>query len=260
MSASSLNKAAGARTRLSLVIAGAVMAVSILLLGRPIGNIAMPALAGLLVVVGVRTIKPADLASVWRTGVAQRVVLVTTFLLTILIPLQYAVLAGVAISMMLYVVGQSNKVFLRRRVITEDGHVIKSDPPSQLPAGEVVILQPYGSLFFAAAPLFAAALPDPTPESRNAVVILRLRERSDVGSTFIDVLHGYAEKLTRVGSKLVLVSLNDRLAEQFRVTGLIDLIGVENMYESTERVGAASEQANRDALIWIAARGEGGSG
>jgi sulfate permease, SulP family len=260
VSASSLNKAAGARTRLSLVIAGAVIAVSILLLGRPIGNIAMPALAGLLVVVGVRTIKPADLASVWRTGVAQRVVLVTTFLLTILIPLQYAVLAGVAISMMLYVVGQSNKVFLRRRVITEDGHVIESDPPSQLPAGEVVILQPYGSLFFAAAPLFAAALPDPMPESRNAVVILRLRERSDVGSTFIDVLRGYAEQLTRVGSKLVLVSLNDRLAEQFRVTGLIDLIGVENMYESTERVGAASEQANRDALIWIAARGEGGSG
>jgi SulP family sulfate permease len=185
---------------------------------------------------------------------------VATFLLTILIPLQYAVLAGVAISMMLYVVGQSNKVFLKRRVFTEDGHVIESDPPAQLPAGEVVILQPYGSLFFAAAPLFAAALPDPMPESRNAVVILRLRERSDVGSTFIDVLRGYAEQLTRVGSKLVLVSLNDRLAEQFRVTGLIDLIGVENMYESTERVGAASEQANRDALIWIAARGEGGSG
>ena len=162
--------------------------------------------------------------------------------------------------MALYVVGQSNKVSLRRRVFTEDGHVIESDPPVRLPASEVVILQPYGSLFFAAAPLFAASLPTPTPESRDTVVILRLRERSDVGSTFIDVLRGYAESLAGVGSKLVLVSLNDRLAEQFRVTGLVDLIGVENMYESTERVGAASEQANRDALVWIAARGEDGSG
>ncbi len=260
VSASSLNKAAGARTRMSLVIAGAVMAVIILLLGRPIGNVAMPALAGLLIVVGVRTIKPADLASVWKTGVAQRVVMVTTFLFTILIPLQYAVLAGVAISMALYVVGQSNKVSVRRRLFTEDGHVIEADPPDRLPASEVVILQPYGSLFFAAAPLFAAALPTPTPESRNAVVILRLRERSDVGSTFIDVLRGYAESLAGVGSKLVLVSLNERLAEQFRVTGLADLIGVENMYESTDRVGAASEQAYRDALVWVAARGEEGSG
>ncbi len=255
VSASSLNKAAGARTRMSLVIAGAVMAVIILLLGRPIGNVAMPALAGLLIVIGVRTIKPADLASVWKTGVAQRVVMVSTFLFTILIPLQYAVLAGVAISMALYVVGESNKVSVRRRFFTEDGHVIEAEPPDRLPASEVVILQPYGSLFFAAAPLFAAALPTPTPESRNAVVILRLRERSDVGSTFIDVLRGYAESLAGVGSKLVLVSLNERLAEQFRVTGLADLIGAENMYQSTDRVGAASEQAYRDALVWVAARG-----
>ena len=242
------------------MIAGAVMAIIILLLGRPIGNVAMPALAGLLIVIGVRTIKPADLASVWKTGVAQRVVMVSTFLFTILIPLQYAVLAGVAISMALYVVGQSNKVSVRRRLFTEDGHVIEADPPERLPASEVVILQPYGSLFFAAAPLFAAALPAPTPESRNAVVILRLRERSDVGSTFIDVLRGYAESLAGVGSKLVLVSLNERLAEQFRVTGLADLIGAENMYESTDRVGAASEQAYRDALVWVAARGGRGSG
>ena len=260
VSASSLNKAAGARTRMSLVIAGAVMAVIILLLGRPIGNVAMPALAGLLIVIGVRTIKPADLASVWKTGVAQRVVMVSTFLFTILIPLQYAVLAGVAISMALYVVGESNKVSVRRRFFTEDGHVIEAEPPARLPANEVVILQPYGSLFFAAAPLFADALPTPTPESRNAVVILRLRERSDVGSTFIDVLRGYAESLSGVGSKLVLVSLNERLAEQFRVTGLADLIGVENMYQSTDRVGAASERAYRDALVWVAARGGRGNG
>ncbi len=256
VSASSLNKAAGARTRMSLVIAGAVMAVIILLFDRPIGNVAMPALAGLLMVVGIRTIKPADLASVWKTGMAQRVVMVTTFVLTILIPLQYAVLAGVAISMTLYVVGQSNKITLRRRVFMEDGHVIESDPPDRLPASEVVILQPYGSLFFAAAPLLAAALPTPTPESRNSVVILRLRERSDIGSTFIDVLRRYSESLANVDSKLVVVSLNERLAEQFRVTGLADLIGVENMYDSSDRVGAALEQAYRDAVVWVASRSD----
>ena len=134
MSASSLNKAAGARTRASLVIAGVVMALIIVALGGPIDNIAMPALAGLLILVGVRTIKPADLASVWKTGLPQRVVLVTTFLLTIVIPLQYAVLAGVGLSVALYVVGQSNKVTIKRRSFTDDGHVIEVDPPERLPA------------------------------------------------------------------------------------------------------------------------------
>ncbi len=254
VSASSLNKAAGARTRASLVIAGAVMAIIVVALGGPIDNIAMPALAGLLILVGVRTIKPADLQSVWKTGAPQRIVLAATFLLTIVIPLQYAVLSGVGLSVALYIVGQSNKVTIKRRSFTDGGHIIEVDPPEILPASEVVILQPYGSLFFAAAPTFAAALPKATPASRNTVVILRLRERSDIGSTFIQVLRRFGESLTAVDSKLMVVSLNDQLAEQFRVTGLADILGPENMYRSTERIGAALEQSYRDALAWIAAQ------
>ena len=199
VSGTSVNKAAGARTRTSLVVAGIVMAVVLVAFGDAIENIAMPALAALLILVGYRTIKPQDLASVWRTGAAQRIVLVTTFALTIAIPLQYAVVAGVALSVVLYVIGQSNHVTLKRRVLTDDGHTVETDPPISLPANDVIVLQPYGSLFFAAAPIFEAALPEVTASSRNTVVILRLRERSDVGSTFIDVLRRYAAGLATVG-------------------------------------------------------------
>ena len=253
VSASSLNKAAGARTRTSLVVAGIVMAIIVVAFGDVIGNIAMPALAALLIIVGVRTIKPTDLGSVWRTGITQRIVMATTFALTMAIPLQYAVLVGVALSLTLYVIRQSNHVTLKQRTST-DGHVIEADPPARLPANDVVVLQPYGSLFFAAAPIFEAVLPEVTPSSRNTVVILRLRERSDVGSTFIDVLRRYAASLASVGSKLVIVSLNEPLAEQFRVTGFTEFIGPENLYHGTERVGAALEQAHRDARVWIATR------
>ena len=47
MSATSLNKAAGARSRLALMIASAVMAVVILAFACPVGHIAMLAVAGL---------------------------------------------------------------------------------------------------------------------------------------------------------------------------------------------------------------------
>jgi SulP family sulfate permease len=258
VSASSLNKAAGARTRASLVIAGVVMAVIVVAFGDLIGNVAMPALAGLLVLIGFRTIKPADLASVWRTGVAQQVVLATTFVLTMVVPLQYAVIAGVGLSVVLYVVGQSNAVTIKRRVFTDDGGVVETEPPARLGANEVVVLQPYGSLFFAAAPIFENALPRVTPQSRNAVVILRLRERSDIGSTFIEVLRRYAEALVSVGSKLVIVSVNERLGDQLRVTGLADFIGHDNIYRATERVGTVLEQAYRDARAWVAERDETG--
>jgi SulP family sulfate permease len=253
VSASALNKAAGARSRQALVIAGLVMAVVIIAFGELVGHVAMPALAGLLMLIGFRTIKPADLMSVWKTGLVQKAVLLVTFVLTMIFPLQYAVLVGVGLSVVLHTVRQSNQITLRRWQLDADGGVIETDPPTTLPAGEVVVLQPYGSLFFAAAPVFESALPAVTDASRNSVVILRLRGRSDLGTTFMDVLLRYAQSLVAVGSKLVVVSTNERIDEQLALTGITDVIGVENVYSGDERVGAAVRRAYDDAVAWVAA-------
>lgn len=254
VSASALNKEAGARSRWSLVVTSAVMAVVILAFGDVVGGVAMPALAGLLMLIGFRTIKPADLQSVWRTGPVQATVLTVTFALTMVIPLQYAVLAGVGMSVLLHIVRQSNQITIRRRSRDADGHLVEVDPPAELPAHEVVVLQPYGSLFFAAAPAFEAALPAVVARSSGSVVILRLRGRSDLGTTFMDVLGRYAAALVAVGSKLVIVSANDRIIEQLAVTGITGLIGEHNIYRGDERVGATIEQATADANAWVEAQ------
>lgn len=251
MSASSLNKAAGARSRLALLIASAVMAVVILAFAGLVGYIAMPSLAGLLMLVGFRTIKPADLQSVWKTGLVQKAVLVTTFALTMVIPLQYAVLIGVGLSVILHVVRQSNQVTIKRWRLDQAGNLIETDPPAQLPAGEVVTLQPYGSLFFAAASVLEAQLPTPESGSRNSVVILRLRGRTGLGTTFMDVLKRYAQALHDNGSKLVIVSASERIQEQLRATSVTDLIAQEDIYTGDERVGATLKRAYADAAAWI---------
>ena len=261
VSASALNKAAGARSRQSLLIAAAVMAIVVVAFGEVVGNVAMPALAGLLMLIGFRTIKPADLRSVWRTGTVQKVVLVVTFLLTMIIPLQYAVLVGVGVSVILYVVRQSNKITIARWEFDADGQVIETAPPATLEADDIVVLQPYGSLFFAAAPVFETLLPAVTDASRNSVVIVRLRGRTDLGTTFMDVLLRYAQSLAEVHSKLVVVSTNERIDEQLGVTGITAVIGAENVYAGDERVGAAVRRAYEDALGWVATdRDHGGTG
>ena len=251
MSATSLNRAAGARSRIALMIASVVMAVVIIAFAGLVGHIAMPALAGLLMLVGYRTIKLDDLRSVWKTGAVQKAVLATSFALTMVIPLQYAVLAGVGLSVILHVVRQSNQVTIKRWRLDPDGNLIETDPPAQLPAGEVVALQPYGTLFFAAAPVLESQLPAPAAISLNSVVILRLRGRTDLGTTFMDVLRRYAQALTAAGSKLVIVSASERIQEQLRVTGVTDLITPENIYAGDERVGASLKRAYADATAWI---------
>lgn len=253
VSASALNKEAGASSRASLLVAATVMALVVVAFGDVVAFVAMPALAGLLMLIGYRTVKPADLQSLWRTGPVQRAVLAVTFALTLLIALQYAVLVGVGLSVVMHVVRQSNQVTVRRRVADREGHVIEVDPPAEIPANEVVVLQPYGSLFFAAAPVFEAALPAVGRGSRNSVVILRLRGRSDLGSTFMAVLLRYAKALVAADCRLKIVSANERIVEQLGITGVTAVIGPENVYPTDERVGATLRRAHADAVAWIEA-------
>ncbi len=254
MSATSLITSAGARSRWALIYTGIVMAVVIVFFAGVVEYVAMPALAGLLMVVGAETVKPFELLTVYKTGSVQATVMAVTFVLTLLVPLQYAVLVGVGISSILYIVRQSNQLETRRLMVSEDGDIDEVDPPDEVPAHDVVVLQPYGSLFFAAAPMFAAQLPDVTDESVGSVVILRLRGKPDVGSTLIDVLQRYADDLERVGSKFVIVTDSQRILDQLRRTGAADHIGEENLHLGGTRLMATTIAATHEAQQWVLAR------
>jgi SulP family sulfate permease len=254
MSGSSLLKEAGAKSKAAPIAASVVMALIILLLGDVVGYIAMPALAGLLMLVGFRTIKPDDIKAVWRTGTTQATVMTVTFVLTMVIPLQSAVLVGAGISVILYVIRQSNQVTIKQWILDESGRNREVDPPAEVPAHTVLVLQPYGSLFFAAAPTFEKGLPQVSPATTGSVVILRLRGKSDLGSTFMEVISRYAIKLREANSKLVIVSASDRVIEQLAVTGVTDIIGSDDIYPTDEWVGATLARAHTDARSWVESR------
>ena len=146
------------------------MGASILLadvaLAMPVvGYIAMPALGGLLMLIGWRSLKVDQLVLTWRTGAVPATTMAITFVLTLIIPLQYAVLVGVGLAVLLHVARQSNQVVVKHWVFDDDhGFPTEADPPAELPPGEVVVLATYGSLFFAS----AAGLRGAAAASRSA--------------------------------------------------------------------------------------------
>ncbi|MGA9279160.1 SulP family inorganic anion transporter [Ilumatobacter sp.] len=252
MSASSLVIAAGAKSRLALLISGGVMAIVILAFGGLVNYVAMPALAGLLIVVGYGTIKPDQVMSVAKTGVVQLTVMSTTLVLTMLIPLQYAVLVGVGIATILHVVKQSTRLTTRQIEITEDGRLRESEPVDDVPPSSVIVLQPYGSVFFATAAALEEQMPSVTPDSRHSVVILRTRGFDEIGATLTEVLGRYMNALNEVDSKLVLVADNPRIRRQLEATGAMDQLLEENLYVGTEWLGETVMRAHDDALRWVA--------
>ena len=253
MSGSSLMATAGAKTRTAAFFAAGVMAVVILVFGGVIELVAMPSLAALLIVVGVGTIKPSQIMSVAKTGTVPLTVMTITFVLTLVIPLQYAVLVGVGISVLLFVIRQSTRLVTKRLLFHDDGRIEEVEPRSEVPPDSVTVLQPYGALFFATASTLVEQVPAVTPESRNSVVILRVRGADDAGATLIDVLETYAGSLREVDSKLMLVTDNERVIRQLRVTGATDVIGTQNVYRSNAFIGETTRRAYDDALAWVEA-------
>jgi len=250
-SATSLSVNSGARTRFANISAGLTMAVVLLLFSNAIAFLAMPSLAGLLMIVGFRIIKPDNVTLVWKTGTIQQSTMLITFVLTLLIPLQYAVMSGVALSTVLFITRQSNKIRVMEWVRQPVGLPIEQDSPAEVPPEKTLVLVPYGSLFFAAADAFEKELPKVTVETHHSAVILNLRQRSELGSTFLGVLKRYAEELQEHHSRLVLVEVGEETMTQFEKTGYIDVFGLDNIFPATKRVFQSIREAQHEAGKWI---------
>jgi sulfate permease, SulP family len=221
-----------------------VIALVIVLLSDLVALVAMPALAGLLIVVGYRTFNVERVLQVWQTGRTQATVMATTFVLTLIVPLQYAVLVGVGLSVILYVVGASNRVrVVRLSFPGTEAYPVESEPPPAIAAGDTVVLAVYGSLFFASAPVFEQQLPDIDPHAAGGAVVLVLRGHDELGSTFLQVLGRYRDKLQASGGHLLLAGVGARALTQLENTGMLERLGPDNVFPATPTLGDPTHRA-----------------
>jgi SulP family sulfate permease len=212
--------------------------------------IPMPALAGLVMLAGFQAFRLPDAVTVYMSGVVSATAMGLTFLGTLIIPLQYAVLIGVAFSILLHAFRSANKVEVVQVVPVEGGLPEEAPPPVQLPSDRTTILMIFGSVFFAAASAVEEKLPG-VDETRHAVVIITLRGHTDVGSTFINVLERYDLALQAHGSKLMLAGVSPELMELLRRTGVLDQLGEASVFPATHQFGASVNMALEASQVWL---------
>ena len=250
LSGTAMVQSIGGRSRWANIFTGIFAAITLVIFVPFIEVLPLTCLAGLLVVVGVSLIKTNRLKTVWNTGPVPAIVMILTFTATLFLPLQFAVALGVILTFLLYVYKSAEKVRIEGITYHSDGRFVEAEAPKQLPSGEVVILQPVGSLFFAGVAEFEEDLPE-IGDAHNTVVIMRLRDRDEVGSTFIRALDRYTAKLHEQNNKIILVAVNERVAEQLEKTKVLDRIGQENIYPVEPAYTAALKKAINDANNWI---------
>lgn len=246
-----LMRTVGARSRGALFFTSIVMAILIVSLSSLVGLVPLSGLAGMLLIVGADTIPVAKVVRTIRTGAVPVVVMATTFLLTLVIPLQFAVLVGVGVSVVLFVIGESARLDLKQLVPQDDGSIREVDPPATLGRGEVVVIQPYGTVFFASADSLVDQLPALSPTSQRSVLILRLRGEQAPSATLLDALVRYGQRLHEAGCRLMVVTTSEELVDNLREAEP-DLPQGHRVYLGNDRLGATVRRAYRDAQTWVA--------
>jgi sulfate permease, SulP family len=240
----------GARSRWAAIFAGLWMALLVIVFPGLVSYIAMPALGVLLIIASVSTIKPAEALSIWNTGWPSRLVSITTFLSTLLLPIQAAVAIGVVLSALIYVNESSTDISVVELVKRDDGLIEEHKAPKQLQSNKVTVLDVYGHLFYAGARTLERLLPAPR-DAQNPVVILRLRGRTTFGATLLEVLSTYADKLEEVNGRLYLTGISENARVQMVRTGKLSLNGPVQAYEATPVVWQSTREAVADARTWL---------
>ena len=251
ISSTALVVGAGAKSRWANVFTGLFAILAVLLLGNQIERLPMTALAAMLVYAGFTSFNRERIRAVWETSLVSRGVMLFTFLAVLALPLQTAVFVAVGLQILLHTFRSAERVDIIQIMPLEDGQYEEQPPPVHLPDEQVTILMPLGSLFFAGAAEFEEDLPS-AGEARRAVVILRLRGRKEVGSTFLRVIDRYAKALQKNGGKLILVGVSQPVYDQLRRTGMLAELGEENVYLATRLLGESALQAWREGQDWLA--------
>ena len=241
-----LNVAAGARSRWAAISSGLWMIAILLAFSTLVGEVAMPTLAAVLVYAGWGTIHPSEIIAVARAGVIPAVAMVATFGSVLVLPVAQAVGVGVVASLLLQLNQEALDLRLVRLERTPEGRTMETAAPRTVGPGEVVVLNVYGSLFFAGARTLQRLLPTVEPGDGGGpgpVVVVRLRGRTTLGATFLKVIGAYARALAEADGQLYLSGIDPDLAARWQQDRFAaQLAGVE-IVPATPLIGESTEHA-----------------
>lgn len=231
---SALNYDAGARTPLSALSAGILLA-GILVFAAPLAAwLPHAAMAATLVLVGWSLIDRKRIAQILRSAHSERAVMAVTIFTALFVHIQAAILVGVVLSLIVYLYRTSKPQIIPRVPDPTSGGRKFTTPGPDLPeCRQLRIIRIDGSLFFGAVAAFQDKLrrfEAESPNRRHLAIVMS-------GVNFVDLagaeaLVQAARRRRARGGGLYLIRVKDRVWDILEKGGHLDEIGRENVFTS----------------------------
>lgn len=231
---SGVNYEAGAKTPLSSIIASVLLMAIVLLVAPLAAYMPKAAMAGVLFMVGYGLIDKHHIAQIIRTSKAETGVLVVTFLATLFLELEYAIFAGVLLSLMLYLHHTAHP-HIRHRVPDPNAANRKfTDATPDLPeCPQFRWLRLDGSIFFGAVNAVNEEfirLQKADPDVKYVALVMQSVNYIDIAGA--EMLTQLARSYKSHGGTLYLIRPKRQVIHLLERGGYLDEIGRENIFYS----------------------------
>jgi len=219
------NVKSGGRTPVAGLVHALTLLATLVLLAPLAARIPMASLAGILLVVAWNMGEWHVFRRLMRSPRSDVLVLLSTFVLTVVVDLTVAIQVGVVLAALLFMrrMAQASEIGLMRPDDERDPD--EAELP-ELPRG-VVAFEVNGPFFFGAADRFRHAMAQ--IEEAPRVTILRLRHVPTIDATAIAALADVVEKTRKAGGAIVLSGVRPGPREHLRRAGILARIGKANV-------------------------------
>lgn len=210
-------------------VAGIVHAVTLLLVMLFFGQwaklIPMSCLAGILILVAYNMSEWRSFHSILKGSLFDVIILVSTFLLTVLVDLTVAIEIGIVLAALMFMkrMADNGQAFL----FDNDSDMIENykDIPK-----EIAIYEISGPFFFAAARRYSELLKGLSNSSR--ILIIRMRHVPFIDATGAHNFKGAIHLLKSKDKRIMLSGVRPNVREDLDNSGITSLLGEENIFDN----------------------------
>ncbi|MDP4150166.1 MAG: SulP family inorganic anion transporter [Bacteroidota bacterium] len=224
----------GGRTPVAGMIHSVTLLLILLFFGKWAAYIPMATLAGILIVVAYNMSEWKHFLSVARGPRSDVVVLMTTFLLTVLVDLTAAIEIGMIVAAFLFLrkMIQYSDVSLLTNALRENENEEDSEPADNVSIPRhVEVFEITGPLFFGAAYKFKDAMR--YIEKPPLVLIIRMRKVPLIDATGIKTIREVLHMSTQQGSKMILSEVHsEQILKELKDSRLLFALGKANVTDT----------------------------
>ncbi|MDT8384472.1 MAG: SulP family inorganic anion transporter [Gammaproteobacteria bacterium] len=245
---SGVNYQAGARTPIAALLSGLLLIGVVLAIAPLAAYLPNAAMAGILFLVAWGLIDFHHIKKIFQASRSDFTILLVTFIATLTLELEFAILLGVILSLVVYLSRTSRPKVLSRT--PDPRHPKRSfTTDSSLPeCPQLKLMRIDGSLFFGAVSHVAESLRrfrQQNPQQKSALLVAS-------GINFIDVagaelLVQEVKNYRKLGGNLYFYRIKEGVCDPLRRGGYIQEIGEENMFSSkTEAIAEIFATLDKD--------------